>query len=88
MINFIIEIIIPVVSLLVSTYLIPWLKEKRIFDFAVSIVKAAEQVFNETGMGEEKFNYAYGMLKKKFKLSDEDIERLIEAAVFEINKNK
>ena len=86
MVTFITEIIIPVVSLLVSTYLIPWLKEKRVYDYAVTAVKAAEQLGKT--LDTDKFTYAKTLIQKKFKLSDDDVKRLIEAAVFEITKNK
>lgn len=87
MIDFIIEIILPVVSLLVSIYIIPWLKEKRIYEFVKSVVKATEQLSKTLNI-DDKFKYAAEAIKKKFNLSDEDMKRLIEAAVFEISKQK
>jgi hypothetical protein len=87
MIDFIIEIILPVVSLLVSIYIIPWLKEKRVYEFVKSVVKATEQLSKTLNI-DDKFKYAAEAIKKKFNLSDEDMERLIEAAVFEISKQK
>lgn len=87
MIDFIIEIILPVVSLLVSIYIIPWLKEKRVYEFVKSVVKATEQLSKTLNI-DDKFEYAAEAIKKKFNLSDEDMKRLIEAAVFEISKQK
>lgn len=87
MIDFIIDIILPVVSLIVSTYIIPWLKEKRVYEFVKSVVKATEQLSKTLNI-DDKFEYAATAIKKKFNLSDEDIKRLIEAAVFEISKQK
>lgn len=87
MIDFIIEIILPVVSLLVSIYIIPWLKEKRVYEFVRSVVKATEQLSKTLNI-DDKFKYAAEAIKRKFNLSDEDMKRLIEAAVFEISKQK
>ena len=87
MIDFIIKIILPIVSLIVSTYIIPWLKEKRVYEFVKSAVKATEQLSKTLNI-DDKFEYAAATIKKKFNLSDEDMKRLIEAAVFEISKQK
>ena len=87
MIDFIIEIILPIISLVITTYLIPWLKEKRVYEFVISVVKATEQLSKTLGI-DDKFEYASSIIQKNFKLSDDDVERLIEAAVFEISKQK
>ena len=87
MIDFIIEIILPIISLVITTYLIPWLKEKRVYEFVISVVKATEQLSKTLGI-DDKFEYAASIIQKNFKLSDDDVERLIEAAVFEISKQK
>ena len=87
MIDFVIDIILPIISLIITRYLIPWLKEKRVYEFVVSVVKATEQLSKTLDI-EDKFEHASSIIQKKFNLSDDDVKRLIEAAVFEISKEK
>lgn len=88
MIDLILELALTVISLLASKYIIPWLKEKRMFQAAIIAVEAAEQIFTETDMGKEKFEQAKTWLLTKFKISEEEAKKLIEAAVYNINKEK
>ena len=86
--DYLLEVVATIVMIVISTYLVPWLKERRLYDAAVVIVEAAEQIFKIPGAGEEKFEYVKEALLSKFKVSEEDIEDAIEAAVYNINKKK
>ena len=88
MVEFVIKIIIPLMCAILTVYIIPILKEKKLYDTVVIAVNAAEQIFNESGMGKEKFTYVSELIKKKFHISDEDLKNIIESAVYELNKNK
>ena len=88
MTELIFELILTVICLLASKYLIPWLKEKRLLSAAKIAVEAAEQVFLESKSGKKKFAQAMKWLLNKFKISEEEATKLIEAAVYKMNKEK
>lgn len=87
MADLIIKIIIPLICAILTIYIIPFLKEKRIYSSVVIAVRAAEQIYKESGKGTEKFEYVKTWIKSKFNLSDEDLKNIIESAVFELNKD-
>jgi hypothetical protein len=91
-----VRIVLGVISILgvIITYMIvPFLKSKTSKEqretimFWVSVaVSAAEQIFNERGMGEEKKKFVVGFLVEKgIKVSLEELDVLIESAVKELN---
>ena len=86
MIELIIKVIVPLLCTILTVYVIPILKEKKLYNAVVIAVQAAEQIYNETGMGKEKFAYVKDLIKKKFKITDEDLKNIIESAVYELNK--
>lgn len=88
MVEFIIKIVIPLLCTILTVYVIPLLKQKKLYDAVVIAVNAAEQIYNQNGMGKEKFAYVKEWIKKKFKVSDEDLKNIIESAVYELNKHK
>lgn len=51
-------------------------------------VKAAEQIFNTPGLGKEKKDYVKNQVMKKFTISEEELDILIEAFVEELNRVK
>jgi LL-H family phage holin len=87
-----VKIVVMVVALLISVYLIPWIKSKlsadKISEIAFWVEKAvlyAQQVFNSS-TGTEKKAIVTEFLKaqleaKDISISDEQINILIEAAV-------
>lgn len=84
---------IQLVILITFAYAISFLKSrlgeqktKEYYLFAKQIVSAAEQIFGD-GKGKDKKVYAKHFLKEKIghKLTDDEIEQLIESAVFEMN---
>ncbi len=88
MVEFIIKIVIPVLCTILTVYIIPILKEKKLYNAVVIAVNAAEQIYKDSGMGKEKFAYVKEWIKKKFKVSDEDLKNIIESTVYELNKGK
>lgn len=88
MVEFIIKIVIPLLCTILTVYVIPLLKQKKLYDAVVIAVNAAEQIYNQRGMGKEKFEHVKEWIKKKFKVSDEDLKNIIESAVYELNKSK
>lgn len=86
--------LIMVLAVLITVYLIPWIKSQttekqreEINAWVKIAVQAAEQLYKGAGKGEEKKAYVLDYLNKKgFTIDTESIDKMIEAAVLEINK--
>lgn len=86
--------VIALLGAVITYILIPYIKSRTSAAqrgdilFWVSVaVNAAEQVFNASGMGDQKKQYVLDFLTEKgIKVSAEQLDILIEAAVFEINQ--
>ena len=89
----ILQVVLTIVSIIVTGVLIPLIKTKITKDKlekAIVIteiaVKAAEQIFRESGQGPIKKKYVIDYLKRSgLNLTDEEINALIESAVKELN---
>ena len=89
----ILQVVLAIVSIVVTGILIPLIKtkiKKEDLEKALVItdiaVKAAEQIFKESGQGQIKKKYVIDYLKKSgLDLSNEELNVLIEAAVKELN---
>lgn len=88
MTELIVEIVVSLILALIAKYLIPWLKEKRIYGYAEKVVEALEQMVTEEGAGKQKYEQAKTWLLNKFKMSEEDAQRIIEAAVYNMKKSQ
>ena len=88
MIDILLKCVIFIAVILITGYVIPYLKDKNIYNYVVIAVQAAEQIFKESGMGKEKFEYVKNWLNKKLNISDDDLKKIIESAVYELNKTK
>lgn len=94
----ILQAIIAVVAVLITRYLIPYLKNKLTTDQQAKLtaaietaVNAAEQIFTDSGQGAAKKAYVVELLKEKgFTVDTEDLDKAIdaaiEAAVYQLNK--
>ena len=69
-------------------YIIPFLKDKKLYEAVVIAVKAAEQIYKTSGMGKSKFIYVQNWIKNTFNVKDDDLKNIIESVVYELNKNK
>lgn len=88
------EIVITVISLVVSYYvipcikadLVPFLKEKRIYNIVKSCVQAAEKM-TESGIidKDDKKKYVIDLLKKNGIVVDETVDSFIESCVKELD---
>lgn len=89
----IVNAVIALIAAIVTTFLIPWIKSKidaaklaQIVEWVGIAVRAAEQIYNESGMGEKKKQYVLDFLADKgFTLDPNSINAMIEAAVKELN---
>lgn len=86
--SIIVKAVVSAAILLITGYLIPWLKEKRIYNYVVIAVQAAEQMIKESGKGAEKYTLVCSWVCEKFKISETELKSLIESAVYEINLEK
>lgn len=92
----IITLIISIIGLILTGIVVPWIKAK-ISNEKMSLVKmwvqvavaAAEQLFKTPGMGAEKKKHVVEILKSKgITITDQELDALIEAAVYELNRAK
>lgn len=89
----IVNAVIALIAAIVTTFLIPWIKSKidaaklaQIVEWVGIAVRAAEQIYNESGMGEKKKQYVLNFLASKgFTLDPDSINAMIEAAVKDLN---
>ena len=89
----IVNAVITLIAAIVTTFLIPWIKSKidaaklaQIVEWVGIAVRAAEQIYNESGMGEKKKQYVLDFLADKgFTLDPDSINAMIEAAVKDLN---
>ena len=88
MIDILLKCVIFIAVSFILGYVIPFLKDKNIYNYAKIAVQAAEQIYKESGMGKEKFEYVKNWLNKKLNISDDDLKKIIESAVYELNKEK
>lgn len=78
----------------IGTFLIPLIKQKLgeaktedLMRWIKIFVKAAEQIFQESGLGEKKKQYVLDRLAEKgYTIDTEALNEMIEAAVLELNR--
>ncbi|MGJ0847406.1 phage holin [Tissierella praeacuta] len=88
--------LIALIGAIITYVIVPFLKSKTTekqrdtAKFWVQIaVNAAEQIYKEKGKGNLKKEYVLEFLNSKgIKITDEQLDALIEATVYELNKNK
>lgn len=93
-ITVIIEAVIGLMAAVITTFVIPFIKERtdleryeKTKNAVLVAVKAAEQIFKETGLGAKKKAYVVEFLREKGFVFDEDyIDCMIEAAVLELQE--
>ena len=87
-VNVVLGYIFPLVLLVVATYLINAYRSSEVIKWVGVAVKAAEQIYKESGYGKEKFAYVSEWISKKFKISEADLKNIIESAVYELNNTE
>ncbi len=89
-------LIISLIGILITYVLVPFLKarttetQQKQAEFWVKVaVEAAEQIINKAGAGLDKKAYVLSVLNEKgIKVTAEQLDTLIEAAVYQLNKAK
>ena len=90
----VIRAVITLICAILSCFIVPLLRKKLTAEQLAMIqmwvkiaVDAAEQIFNGPGRGKEKKAYVISFLESKgFKIDEESIDNLIEAAVLELKR--
>lgn len=92
----ILTLVISILGLVLTYFVVPWMQSK-VSNEKMTLIKmwvqvavaAAEQLFKTPGMGAEKKKHVIEFLKSKgITITDQELDALIEAAVYEINKSK
>ncbi len=94
--NNIFYVVLSIVSVLVTGVLVPLLKQKYGKEKVTSVmeaveiaVKAAEQIYSASGQGQLKKQYVLMRLNEQgIKLSEKELDDMIEASVLELNRWK
>lgn len=87
------KIAVDLIFLLISLYVIPWLKEKKDneewqkkYRYVEIGVKAAEQIYKESGMGKFKKDYVWKFLASKgYSVNEAELDNMIESAVLNLH---
>lgn len=95
-ITYIIEAVIALIFAIITAFIIPIIKSRIDEDKLAELskwvkiaVEAAEQIFNETGLGEKKKAYVTKFLADMgYKVDLEYIENLIESEVYKLNSRE
>lgn len=90
------SLIFTIIGLVLTYYVVPWLKTKATNEQLTAAemwvnvaVAAAEQLIMVPGSGIKKKEYVLAFLKEKgITVTDQELDALIEAAVYELNKAK
>lgn len=91
-----VKVVIGILSIIVTGVLIPLIRKKTSAENIANTmalveiaVKAAEQIYNQSGQGALKKKYVVNYLNEKgIKVSEADLNNMIEATVLELNKWK
>ena len=94
--RYIIELVLTIILALITAFVIPWLKEKigdakseQILKWVETAVKAAEQLYKGSGRGVVKKSFVVDFLNEKgIDIDQDSLDKLIESAVLDLNKNK
>lgn len=95
-VNNIFYVILSLVSVIVTGIIIPLVKQKygkekveSVMQAVTIAVRAAEQIYTQTGQGDIKKKYVLQQLNDKgIKISDAELDAMIESAVLELNRWK
>ncbi len=89
----IVTLLMRLAVVLITTFLLPWIKKRvdaekllEVRKWTMIAVEAAEMIYNGADMGETKKAFVEEFLARKgFNLNTDEVDKLIEAAVLEMN---
>lgn len=83
-VDIILGYVVPLVLLIIAGYLLKTFRTSEVMRWVEVAVRAAEQIYNGSGQGKEKFAHVSEWISKKFKISEGDLKNIIESAVYEL----
>lgn len=83
-INYAIKIVFIVIGILVTKYVIPWLKEHNLYKIVTKAVEAAEKLAENSTIDKKK--YVIGVLTSRGITVNAYVDALIEACVLELDR--
>lgn len=83
-----IEYLVRAIVVVLGTYVFAYIRKYKLEKWVKIAVQAAEMIYKGSGLGEQKKQDVINFITSKFKVSKEELDRLIEAAVFEMNRLK
>lgn len=93
LLNYILYIIMSLAIVVVTRYLVPYLKarltaaeQEGLIQLIENLVQAAEQLFTAEKSGEQKKEYVVNALSEKGVLITESVNAMIESAVYSLDK--
>lgn len=93
--NDVLYVVFALVIVIITRYLVPYLKVKleaagqeSLVQLIEDLVEAAEQIFNGMKMGETKKEYVVDALHEKGIEMTENVNAIIESAVYRLNNKK
>ena len=83
LLNHVVEIVFAILGVLLSTVVIPWLKDKRLYGVVKDFVKAAEKYAQTNDI--DKKTWVLAQLEKAGVKINATVDALIEKAVYELD---
>jgi len=82
-IEYAVKLVFAILSVVVATYVVPWLKEKKLYNTIVQLVQAAEKLSENIEI--DKKEYVIKILESKGIKVNAYVDALIEACVLELD---
>jgi len=86
-IEILIQFVIPMVFSILIYKIIPMVKQRQLYDYVKIGVYAAQQLY-AANENKEKFEHVKKYIQNKFKISEADLENIIEACVHAMKKKE
>ena len=80
--------VLPFILFFAAFYLTKTFRSAEVEKWVNIAVKAAEQIYQNSGQGKEKFDYVAQWISQKFKIPELELKNIIECAVYELNNSK
>jgi len=82
-IGYAVKLVFAILSVIVATYVVPWLKEKKLYNTIMQLVQAAEKLSENIEI--DKKEYVIKILESKGIKANAYVDALIEACVLELD---
>jgi len=83
-ISYAVKIVFMLIGIIITTYIVPWLKEHNLYNTVVKAVEAAEKLSENSTIDKKK--YVIGVLTSRGITVNAYVDALIEACVLELDR--